>query len=68
MLYLFGRLALSDSYYFQQEEEAFIYQQKMNGRRPEGPQPDPRAAVVDRRLHWDCQLPQASCAAAGCAN
>ena len=68
MLYLFGRLALSDSYYFQQEEEEFDYQQKLSGRRPEGPQPEAQAAVVDRRLHRDCHLPQANCAAAGCAN
>lgn len=68
MLYLFGRLALSDSYYFQQEEEAFDYQQRMNDHRPEGPQPDPRAAVVDRRVHLDGQHLQASCAAAGRAS
>jgi len=51
MLYLFGRLALSDSHYFQQEEEEFDYQQKTNDRRSEGPQPDPRAAAVSRRPH-----------------
>ena len=51
MLYLFGRLALSDSHYFQQEEEEFDYQQKTNDRRPKGPQPNPRAAAISRRLH-----------------
>ncbi|WP_140466297.1 hypothetical protein [Hymenobacter nivis] len=64
MLYLFGRLALSDSYHSQQEEEELHFQQKLNGHRPEGPQPAPSAAAADRRLCQDYHLPQAGYLAA----
>ncbi len=68
MLYLFGRLALSDSYHSQQEEEEFNFQQKINSHHPEGPLPAPRAAVADRRLYSDYYLPQACYSAACRAN
>ena len=65
MLYLFGRLALSDSLSYHEDFPEYNYQENpIRNRRLEKPGPEARAAAISRRLRRRRYFPQAGRAAA----
>jgi hypothetical protein len=65
MLYLFGRLALSDSLDYHEDFQDDDFRPAPQGERPSRPEADERAAA-DCRLRRSHHLPQADRASAGC--
>lgn len=60
MLYLFGRLALSDSLSYHENflDDDYAPAGGARDQRPAGPEPGARAAAVSRRLRRDRHFPQ----------
>ena len=64
MLYLFGRLALSDSLSYQEDYQDYDYQENIvRNQHPEQRGADARTAAISRRLRRSRHLPQSSRAA-----
>lgn len=66
MLYLFGRLALSDSLDYHENFQDDDIRPAAPRERTSAPEPEARAAAVDRRLHRAAPLPPADRVCTGC--
>ena len=66
MLYLFGRLALSDSLDYHENFQDDDFRPATQGERISAPEPDARAAAADCRLRRSTHLPQADRTSTSC--